>query len=54
MVISKFEWYTLLTLEQNYMPGLPVVSFRFTDEFQERYPEIQQRWIQTLLRAKGW
>jgi len=39
---------------ENYMAGLPVVSFRFTDEFQERYPEIQQRWIQTLLRAKGW
>ncbi|SJL00144.1 related to glutamate decarboxylase [Armillaria ostoyae] len=39
---------------ENYMAGLPVVSFRFTDEFQERYPEVQQRWIQTLLRAKGW
>ncbi|KAG7452756.1 glutamate decarboxylase [Guyanagaster necrorhizus] len=39
---------------ENYIPGLPVVSFRFTDEFQKRYPDIQQRWIQTLLRAKGW
>ncbi|KAG6896115.1 hypothetical protein C0992_010256, partial [Termitomyces sp. T32_za158] len=37
-----------------YHPGLPVVSFRFSDEFKERHPEIQQRWIQTLLRTKGW
>ncbi|KAG5353348.1 hypothetical protein C0989_007792 [Termitomyces sp. Mn162] len=37
-----------------YHLGLPVVSFRFSDEFKENYPEVQQRWIQTLLRAKGW
>ncbi|KAG6909447.1 hypothetical protein DXG01_000432 [Tephrocybe rancida] len=37
-----------------YSPGLPVVSFRFSDAFQEKYPEVEQRWIQTLLRAKGW
>ncbi|KAG5727584.1 Glutamate decarboxylase [Termitomyces sp. T112] len=37
-----------------YHPGLPVVSFRFSDEFKEKYPDVQQRWIQTLLRAKGW
>ncbi|THV01735.1 glutamate decarboxylase, partial [Dendrothele bispora CBS 962.96] len=37
-----------------YEPGLPVVSFRFTDDFKTKYPEIQQKWIQTLLRAKGW
>ncbi|KAJ7940877.1 pyridoxal phosphate-dependent transferase [Mycena leptocephala] len=34
--------------------GLPVVSFRFSDELQQQYPELQQKWIQTLLRAKGW
>jgi len=39
---------------ESYVPGLPVVSFRFSDEFQKQYPEIQQSWIQTLLRAKGW
>lgn len=39
---------------QNYIPGLPVVAFRFSDEFQQKYPDIQQKWIQTLLRAKGW
>jgi len=37
-----------------YHPGLPVVSFRFSDTFMGKYPNIQQRWIQTLLRAKGW
>jgi glutamate decarboxylase len=39
---------------QNYIPGLPVVAFRFSDDFQKKYPDIQQKWIQTLLRAKGW
>ncbi|KIY69590.1 glutamate decarboxylase [Cylindrobasidium torrendii FP15055 ss-10] len=39
---------------ENYVPGLPVVAFRFSDSFQEQYPEIQQVWIQTLLRAKSW
>ncbi|KAH8108454.1 glutamate decarboxylase [Phellopilus nigrolimitatus] len=39
---------------ENYVPTLPVVSFRFSDKFKEEHPEIQQKWIQTLLRAKGW
>jgi glutamate decarboxylase len=39
---------------ENYHPGLPVVSFRFSDEFKQKHPEIQQKWIQTLLRVKGW
>jgi glutamate decarboxylase len=30
------------------------VAFRFADNFKEKNPEIQQKWIQTLLRAKGW
>jgi len=37
-----------------YEPGLPVVAFRFSDEFQKKNPEIRQKWIQTLLRTKGW
>jgi glutamate decarboxylase len=37
-----------------YIAGLPVVSFRFSDDFQKKYPDVQQKWIQTLLRAKGW
>ncbi|KAG2034233.1 glutamate decarboxylase [Suillus americanus] len=39
---------------ENYEEGLPVVAFRFSDSFQKSYPEIQQKWIQVLLRAKGW
>jgi len=39
---------------ESYHAGLPVVAFRFSDDFKEKYPEIQQRWIQTLLRTKGW
>lgn len=39
---------------QLYEDGLPVVAFRFSDQFREENPEIQQKWIQTLLRAKGW
>jgi glutamate decarboxylase len=37
-----------------YEPGLPVVSFRFSDTFKKAHPDVQQKWIQTLLRAKGW
>jgi glutamate decarboxylase len=39
---------------ESYEPGLPVVAFRFSDDFQKKYPDIKQKWIQTLLRAKGW
>ncbi|TFY71766.1 hypothetical protein EVG20_g1257 [Dentipellis fragilis] len=39
---------------ENYQPGLPVVSFRFSDEFKAEHPEVEQKWIQTLLRSKGW
>ena len=39
---------------QSYVPGLPVVSFRFSDAFKQENPEVQQVWVQTLLRAKGW
>jgi glutamate decarboxylase len=30
------------------------VAFRFSDEFQKSHPDLQQKWIQTLLRTKGW
>jgi glutamate decarboxylase len=39
---------------ESYEPGLPVVSFRFSDEFKQRNPNVQQKWMQTLLRSKGW
>jgi glutamate decarboxylase len=56
--IQRSAFYRLVTtffdVLQNYEEGLPVVAFRFSDNFQETYPEIQQKWIQILLRAKGW
>ncbi|RDB24023.1 Glutamate decarboxylase 2 [Hypsizygus marmoreus] len=39
---------------ESYVPGLPVVAFRFSEAFRKNHPEVEQRWIQTLLRAKGW
>lgn len=39
---------------RHYMPGLPVVAFRWTDEFRKRYPHLRQHALQVLLRAKGW
>jgi len=37
-----------------YEEGLPVVSFRFTDEFKKQYPNIKQAWVQLQLRSIGW
>lgn len=39
---------------ETYEPGLPVIAFRFSDKFQQAHPGLQQKWMQTLLRAKGW
>lgn len=36
------------------MPGLPVVSFRFSEKYRTTYPDVQQKWVQTLLRSRGW
>ncbi|KAF8226168.1 glutamate decarboxylase [Tricholoma matsutake] len=54
--LEKSGYYTVLSdiHRKSYEPGLPVVCFRFSDKFQEKHPEIQQKWIQTLLRTKGW
>lgn len=37
-----------------YNAGLPVVAFKFTEEFKEKYPAIPQDSIGTLLRVKGY
>jgi hypothetical protein len=37
-----------------YERGLPVVSFRLSDNFASKYPHVQQAWIQSMLRTKGW
>ncbi|KAI6036662.1 glutamate decarboxylase [Pisolithus microcarpus] len=57
--LERTEWYTVLSDIHRTKPGfhgigLPVVAFRFSDALQQQYPEVQQKWIQTLLRAKGW
>ncbi|EDR02060.1 glutamate decarboxylase [Laccaria bicolor S238N-H82] len=39
---------------EHYLPGLPVVSFRLSDKFKQEYPHVQQGWVQSLLRTKGW
>ncbi|KAI9647934.1 glutamate decarboxylase gad1 [Ciborinia camelliae] len=36
----------------DYNAGLPVVAFRFSDEFQKEFPHLQQETISNLLRAK--
>jgi glutamate decarboxylase len=38
---------------ENYVDGLPVVAFCWTDEFKAKYPHLKQKWMQTLLRAQG-
>ncbi|KAK0718855.1 pyridoxal phosphate-dependent transferase [Apiosordaria backusii] len=37
-----------------YTPGLPVVSFRFADEFKREFPHIKQEDVSLLLRARQW
>ncbi|KXJ94177.1 pyridoxal phosphate-dependent transferase [Microdochium bolleyi] len=38
----------------NYVAGLPVVSFRFSDEFKAEYPHIKQEPVSLLMRARQW
>ncbi|KAF8157049.1 glutamate decarboxylase [Crassisporium funariophilum] len=38
----------------HYLPGLPVVAFRLSDEYKKENPGVQQVWISTMLRTKGW
>jgi glutamate decarboxylase len=37
-----------------YERGLPVVAFRLSDKFMKEYPHVQQAWVQSMLRTKGW
>jgi len=36
----------------DYNAGLPVVAFRFSDEFRKAYPHLRQQSVSTLLRTK--
>ncbi|ODV58697.1 glutamate decarboxylase [Ascoidea rubescens DSM 1968] len=45
-----------LTLDddnEKFNPGLPVVAFKFSKQFEEKYPEIPQSMVSTLLRNRG-
>lgn len=37
-----------------YKPGVPLVAFRFSDEFMNTYPEIPQLLLSNMLRTRGW
>lgn len=37
---------------EEYLPGLPVVAFRFSAEFRKKYPDLPQSMISLLLRNK--
>ncbi|ORY27321.1 pyridoxal phosphate-dependent transferase [Naematelia encephala] len=37
-----------------YYEGLPVVSFKFTDDIKAQYPGVKQAWVQLQLRGIGW
>ncbi|GAA6049955.1 hypothetical protein JCM3770_007067 [Rhodotorula araucariae] len=54
-LIDKAKQSTGLTDEIDaYIPGLPVVAFKFSDEFVREYPRIQQRSIQLQMRQRQW
>ncbi|OTA61451.1 glutamate decarboxylase [Hypoxylon sp. EC38] len=38
----------------DYVAGLPVVSFRLTDEFRDKFPHIKQESVSLLMRARQW
>lgn len=38
----------------DYVAGLPVVSFRLSDEFAREFPHVRQEMISLLLRARQW
>ncbi|KAI1825031.1 glutamate decarboxylase [Xylaria intraflava] len=38
----------------DYVAGLPVVSFRFSDGFKEEFPQVQQESVSLLMRARQW
>lgn len=38
----------------DYVAGLPVVAFRFSDEFKKEYPHLKQETVSLMLRARQW
>lgn len=44
----------LYTINEEFKPGLPVVAFRFSKEVRDKYPELPQELLSTLLRKRGY
>ncbi|KAI0183315.1 pyridoxal phosphate-dependent transferase [Xylaria flabelliformis] len=38
----------------DYVAGLPVVSFRLSDEFKKEFPGVKQEYVSLLMRARQW
>jgi glutamate decarboxylase len=38
----------------DYVAGLPVVSFRLSDEFKKEFPHVEQESVSLLMRARQW
>lgn len=49
---KKLEHSEESHVNEDYKPGLPVVAFRFSEEFRKEYPDIPQAMISLLLRNK--
>ncbi|SCU92078.1 LAMI_0E08680g1_1 [Lachancea mirantina] len=45
---------TIVREPEAFKPGVPLVAFKLSKKFQERYPEIPQALLSSLLRANGW
>ncbi|TIC01752.1 glutamate decarboxylase [Wallemia mellicola] len=42
------------SLAEFYTPSLPVVAFKWTDKFKSEHPHLEQKWLQILMKTKGW
>lgn len=42
------------TNPSDYKPGIPLCAFKLSKNFQDKYPEIPQAMVSSLLRSKGW
>ncbi|KAI1748117.1 glutamate decarboxylase [Xylaria castorea] len=38
----------------DYVAGLPVVSFRLSDDFKKEFPGVKQEYVSLLMRARQW
>lgn len=38
----------------DYVAGLPVVAFRFSDRFQKQFPYVKQESVSLMMRARQW